>query len=231
MRKTNLVRFGFVLCISLAIFSINGCFGGRRPPQDKVKHTRRPLIGPPPSAVADAPSAPARKAAVAVDEDFSFGGAKASAGFDDAAGRSALAPPPELARAAASVSQSEPPVTIPQATVGRISHETLEPFTLDTPKVTAIAAPPVPSGFAATQTSSVFSTPRPAALTARAVAYEPISASGAKRTIHTVQRGENLSSIARIYGLSWTKLLAANPSLANPNQIRVDDTLVIPVTK
>jgi LysM repeat protein len=46
---------------------------------------------------------------------------------------------------------------------------------------------------------------------------------------HVVKSGEYLSKIAADYGLSLTKLLAANPRFkADPNSIRVGDNLIIP---
>ena len=45
---------------------------------------------------------------------------------------------------------------------------------------------------------------------------------------HTVRRGETLSAIARGYGVSLQRLIAANPRLANPNRIYPGQTIVIP---
>jgi LysM repeat protein len=48
-------------------------------------------------------------------------------------------------------------------------------------------------------------------------------------TVHVVKRGESLSRIAAGAGLqSWRQLHDANPSVANPNVIRVGQRLVIP---
>lgn len=44
---------------------------------------------------------------------------------------------------------------------------------------------------------------------------------------YTVQRGENLSAIARAHGLSWTDLAAAN-GLTNPSRIYAGQQLIIP---
>ncbi len=44
---------------------------------------------------------------------------------------------------------------------------------------------------------------------------------------HTVQRGENLASIARAYGLNWTDLVAAN-GIVNANRIFAGQQLLIP---
>lgn len=44
---------------------------------------------------------------------------------------------------------------------------------------------------------------------------------------HTVQAGERLASIARIYGISWTSIAAVN-NITNPNTIYVGQVLQIP---
>ena len=46
---------------------------------------------------------------------------------------------------------------------------------------------------------------------------------------HVVKSGEYLSKIASVYGISLTRLLAANPRFkADPNSIRIGDRLIIP---
>ena len=45
--------------------------------------------------------------------------------------------------------------------------------------------------------------------------------------IHTVQRGETLQTIARLYGTTWQAIATRN-NLANPNLIYVGQQLVIP---
>ena len=46
---------------------------------------------------------------------------------------------------------------------------------------------------------------------------------------HVVKSGEYLSKIAANYGITLTKLLAANPRFkADPNSIGVGDMLIIP---
>jgi len=47
-------------------------------------------------------------------------------------------------------------------------------------------------------------------------------------TLHTVQPGETLSSIARDYGVSYQAILDAN-GLEDPNLIRVGQELIIPI--
>lgn len=49
-----------------------------------------------------------------------------------------------------------------------------------------------------------------------------------EQVVHTVKSGENLSKIAAIYGVTIDDILAANPSITNPNKIAVGDKIVIP---
>lgn len=59
---------------------------------------------------------------------------------------------------------------------------------------------------------------------------QPSTSSGQTGTIvHTVQRGETLSSIARRYGTTWQAIAEAN-SLVNPSQIYAGQQLKIPTT-
>lgn len=68
----------------------------------------------------------------------------------------------------------------------------------------------------------------PAPIAAQPVAAQPVTATGTQGT-HTVQPGEGLASIARLYGLSWPTLAAAN-NIANPNTIYSGQVLVIPAS-
>ncbi len=61
------------------------------------------------------------------------------------------------------------------------------------------------------------------------VAVNPAPAPATGPVYHTVQAGETLASIGRLYGLSWPELAAAN-GLSNPNQIYGGQQLVIPGT-
>ncbi|MEW6580367.1 MAG: LysM peptidoglycan-binding domain-containing protein [Chloroflexota bacterium] len=56
---------------------------------------------------------------------------------------------------------------------------------------------------------------------------EPAPAPAANPLYHTVQRGENLSGIARAYSLSWTDLATAN-GLTDPSRIYAGQQLIIP---
>ncbi|NCB74063.1 MAG: LysM peptidoglycan-binding domain-containing protein [Clostridia bacterium] len=46
---------------------------------------------------------------------------------------------------------------------------------------------------------------------------------------YTVRRGDSIYTIARNFGISPRKLLAANPELLNPNQLRVGQEIIIPL--
>lgn len=59
-----------------------------------------------------------------------------------------------------------------------------------------------------------------------ALAIWPVGRAQAART-HTVQRGENLTGIAALYGLTVADLLGANP-LPNPNLLLAGQKLLIP---
>jgi LysM repeat protein len=45
---------------------------------------------------------------------------------------------------------------------------------------------------------------------------------------YTVQRGDNLSTLAQKNNLSVRELLAANPQITNPDQLRTGETINIP---
>jgi len=49
--------------------------------------------------------------------------------------------------------------------------------------------------------------------------------------VHTVQRGDNLLILTKIYGVTGNRIRAANPNWADPNIMRPGDKIVIPVTR
>ena len=61
-----------------------------------------------------------------------------------------------------------------------------------------------------------------------AAAAAPAVAPGTERT-HTVQVGEHLAAIARLYGLSWPTIARAN-NITSPNTIYAGQTLIIPAS-
>lgn len=70
--------------------------------------------------------------------------------------------------------------------------------------------------------------PAPAPAPVNPAPANPAPAAGQQR-IHIVQPGQHLASIARIYGLSWSTIAAAN-NIANPNHIYSGQQLVIPAS-
>ena len=66
----------------------------------------------------------------------------------------------------------------------------------------------------------------PASTQGPAQAATPPPAATAQR--YVIRSGDNLHAIARQFGLTIGQLLAANPSITDPNRIRVGQTLVIP---
>lgn len=66
----------------------------------------------------------------------------------------------------------------------------------------------------------------PTIVEAAPAAVSPAPAPTADRT-YTVQRGDNLSSIARQFGLTWTTIARVN-NLSNPSQIFAGQVLIIP---
>lgn len=65
-------------------------------------------------------------------------------------------------------------------------------------------------------------TPAPTPVITPGPTPEPTSRS------YVVQSGDTLSTIAQRFGLTLGQLMAANPSITDPNRIRVGQTLVIP---
>jgi LysM repeat protein len=59
--------------------------------------------------------------------------------------------------------------------------------------------------------------------------HAPQSASGEPAVRHTVKPGETLSELAARYGLKVHDLIAANPSVQNPDLLRGGETLSVPL--
>jgi LysM repeat protein len=105
------------------------------------------------------------------------------------------------------VARNQPPV--PPAPANRSRPEQASPVQDTAPVITAPNAPRIYD---------------PAAAPAPVV---PAAPSPSATAPHTVESGETFSSIGRLYGLSQSKLIAANPKV-NPAKLRLGQTLLIP---
>jgi LysM repeat protein len=45
---------------------------------------------------------------------------------------------------------------------------------------------------------------------------------------YVVASGDTMAAVARRFGVSMEELVAANPAIKNPNQIKIGDRLIIP---
>ena len=71
-------------------------------------------------------------------------------------------------------------------------------------------------------------TPAPSSSVVPSVAPSPTAVPTPEQVVHTVKSGETLSAIGAIYGVTVDEILAANPSITDPNKIAVGDKIVIP---
>jgi LysM repeat protein len=72
-------------------------------------------------------------------------------------------------------------------------------------------------------------TPTPPALpTPTPAAVEPTPDATPAEVVYIVQAGDTLSAIAASYGVTVDQILAANPTISDPNQIAIGDRIVIP---
>ncbi len=105
-------------------------------------------------------------------------------------------------------------------------------------ETTTTPAPSVPGGATqqetmptpapTTRTVSKLPPPaKPAETKKPAAAAAPAAPAPAAATIHTVKKGEYLSSISKKYNVKMSSIVAANPGL-NPNRIRIGQKLNIP---
>lgn len=85
----------------------------------------------------------------------------------------------------------------------------------------------IPDGSAPVDVSTPQTTTYPLPEPAPAAVDTAPAAVAAAPVYHTVQPGETLASIGRLYGLSWTDISTAN-GLANPNTIYSGQQLIIP---
>jgi LysM repeat protein len=71
-------------------------------------------------------------------------------------------------------------------------------------------------------------TPVPSAPVGATAVPSPTPVPTPEQVVHVVKSGESLSKIAATYGVTVDDILAANPSITNPNKIAVGDKIVIP---
>jgi LysM repeat protein len=71
-------------------------------------------------------------------------------------------------------------------------------------------------------------TPAPSASAGPSAEPSPTPVPTPEQVVHTVKSGETLSAIAATYGVTLDDILAANPSITDPNDIDVGDKIVIP---
>ena len=90
-----------------------------------------------------------------------------------------------------------------------------DPTTIYVGQVIVIPDPNAPAVQPAVDPAPVVVDPAPVAVTTTGPVY------------HTVQAGETLAAVGRLYGLGWTDIAAAN-GLTNPNQIFAGQQLLIP---
>ncbi len=71
-------------------------------------------------------------------------------------------------------------------------------------------------------------TPGPSASVVPSAAPSPTAVPTPEQVVHIVKSGDSLFKIAGLYGVTVDQILAANPSITNPNKIAVGDRIVIP---
>ena len=69
----------------------------------------------------------------------------------------------------------------------------------------------------------------PSAAVAPSVSTEPTTAPAATPILYTIKKNETLSKIATAHGITLQQLLAANPTIKNPNKIVEGQQITIPV--
>ena len=71
-------------------------------------------------------------------------------------------------------------------------------------------------------------TPAPSASVVPSGEPSPTAVPTPEQLVHTVKSGDTLSTIAPLYGVTVDQILAANPTITNPNRIVPGDRIVIP---
>jgi LysM repeat protein len=84
------------------------------------------------------------------------------------------------------------------------------------PGILNLGGPSAPAGSSA-----------PSASAARA-SLQPTQAPVATPVVYTIKKGDTLSKIAAAHGVSIEELMAANPTIKDPNKIALGQQIVIP---
>lgn len=71
-------------------------------------------------------------------------------------------------------------------------------------------------------------TPAPSASVVSSKEPSPTAVPTSGKVVYIVKSGDTLSKIAAIYGVTVDQILAANPTIKNPNKIALGDKIVIP---
>ena len=84
-------------------------------------------------------------------------------------------------------------------------------------------------GFGTDDGGSAGGTPTPAATEQATAKPEPTAVPAPTQQVHIVVKGDNMSRIAKKYGVTVEELMAANLQIKNPNKIAIGDEITIPV--
>jgi LysM repeat protein len=136
------------------------------------------------------------------------------------------APPPTPTTSPTTITRQETSVVLADtATRAPSPTRTLTPTASDTSRpvtaTTRVTATPRPSA-TATLAPTATATLRPS------VTASPTRAGTPTPFVYVVRDGDTLGAIAQVYGLTLDEVLAANPGLANPDNLIVGQTLIVP---
>lgn len=131
-------------------------------------------------------------------------------------------PPPQLPPASASESpqttaKAQPHEVPALPTASTANFKRPIPIPVPTPQTASVAPVRQPDWGTAVPVPSPLNLPQPGAAPAES------------RQVYQVRPGDTLNSIARRYGLSAAELMQAN-NLRNPNLIKIDQRLIVPMT-
>jgi LysM repeat protein len=64
---------------------------------------------------------------------------------------------------------------------------------------------------------------------APSVSLVPTATAAPTQTTYTIAKGDNLSKIAKKFGVTQAQILTANPQIKDPNKIKIGDVIIIPL--